>query len=538
MSFSIRLTPDMAPVEPGATTPISVVVVNRTDEQDRFEMEIEGIDPEWKAVPVPVFAVDPDETHEEKVFFKPRRTSESLAGNYPFVVRVRSLNSGDQRTIQGVLQVKQFNHLTMEISPKKGYISPARKQNNFDVALVNLGNTEHTLHLVGTDPEDSCTYEFEHDQLTVAPGQQRDLELVVTPTSQPFMMGGRLIGFTVTGRSIESPTIVASAQAQLEQRSLLSPSTLIVGFLLALLFGAWLLMMPKPPTMSVSVDPPSVMRGEPVTVAWQSEGANQITIRIGDEVIYEGQELRGSKELVPDRTGILTIHAAARKDGNVVESSAKVTVEEPPTVPMPAILRLTADPARVRLGESFILRYQFGDAVVKGVLSPMGTELDPALNELEVTPSRAGELEYTLVAYNQSGQTVRKAIKVNVVDESDARIAVFRAEPSTVQAPDTRTTLSWLVTGAVRVELSVNGQVMTVEQSGPATYEVTAKTQFAITVYDAKGRSVTRKLVVDYKEATPPPDEPPVSTGSTATTGTDGSTTAGTTGLATTGGNR
>ncbi|MEZ0327875.1 MAG: hypothetical protein ACAH95_18420 [Fimbriimonas sp.] len=532
MSFSIQLTPDMAPVEPGATTPISVVVVNRTDEQDRFEMEIEGIDPEWKAVPVPVFAVDPNETHEEKVFFKPRRTSESLAGNYPFVVRVRSLNSGDQRTIQGVLQVKPFNHLTMEISPKKGYISPARKQNIFDVALVNLGNTEHTLHLVGTDPEDSCTYEFEHEQFTVAPGQQRDLELVVTPTSQPFFMGGRLIGFTVTGRSIEAPTIAASAQAQLEQRSLLSPTTLIFGLLLALLFGAWLVMMPKPPTLSVSVNPPSVMRGEPVLISWQSEGANRITIRVDEEVIYEGQDLKGTKELTPDKSGTLTIHAVARKDGNEVESTAKVTVEEPPTVPPPSILRMTADPPRVRLGEAFILRYKFGEAVVRGVLSPTGTELDPAISELEVTPSRAGKLEYTVVAYNKSGQTVRKTLEVTVVDESDARIAVFRAEPMIVQAPDTSTTLNWLVTGAVRVELKVNGQVMTVEPSGPARYDISSKSEFVMTAYDSKGRSVTRKLTVDYKEAAPPPTDPPVNTGST-----DGSTTGSTGVSTTTGGN-
>jgi uncharacterized membrane protein len=47
MSFTIQLNPDMAPVDPGATTPLTVVVVNRSDDQDRFELEIEGIDPEW-----------------------------------------------------------------------------------------------------------------------------------------------------------------------------------------------------------------------------------------------------------------------------------------------------------------------------------------------------------------------------------------------------------------------------------------------------------------------------------------------------------
>jgi hypothetical protein len=514
-------------------------VVNRTDEQDRFEMEIEGIDPEWKAVPVPVFAVDPNESHEEKVFFKPRRTSESLAGNYPFVVRVRSLISGEQKTIQGVLQVKPFNHLTMELSPKKGYVSPARKQNVFDVTLVNLGNTEHTLHLVGTDPEDACAYDFEHEQLTVAPGQQRDLELVVNPTSQPFIMGGRLIGFTVTGRSIEAPTIVASAQAQLEQRSLLTPGTLFIAFFLAVLFGAWLLMMPKPPTLSVSVDPLRVMRGETVTIAWQAAQANRITIRVGEEVVYEGQDLRGTKQFTPNQTGVLTIQAVARHGESKAEGTAQVTVEEPPTVPPPAILRLTAEPKRIKLGESFILRYRLGESVVKAVLSPAGTDLDPALNELEITPTRDGELTYTVVASNAAGNVVRQSVTVNVVDESDVNVIAFRAEPTTVQAPDTRTTITWQVTGAVRVELIVNNQVTLVEPTGSTSFDISAKTQFVLRAIDQKARPITRKLVVDYKEAAPPPDDPPVSTGSTATTGgaTDGST-ATTGATATTGGGR
>src|SRR5207253_10995896 len=127
-------------------------------------MQVEGIDPEWTASPEPVFNVGPGETHSQKLFFKPPRASESLAGNYPFVVKVRSLNSGDARTGQGVLQIKPFNHLGMEISPKKGYSSPVRQLNNFTLTVMNLGNTEHTLQMSGADPEEECTYEFDSDQ--------------------------------------------------------------------------------------------------------------------------------------------------------------------------------------------------------------------------------------------------------------------------------------------------------------------------------------------------------------------------------------
>src|SRR5438046_642515 len=124
MSFTIRLAQDLTAVEAGATVPLSIEIKNKGEAADRYEMQVEGLDTEWTASPEPVFNVGANESHSQKVFFKPPRASETLAGNYPFVVKVRSLESGDSRTVQGVLQVKAFHHLSMEISPKKGYLSP------------------------------------------------------------------------------------------------------------------------------------------------------------------------------------------------------------------------------------------------------------------------------------------------------------------------------------------------------------------------------------------------------------------------------
>src|SRR4051794_31183274 len=103
MSFSIQISSDLISVEAGDNTPVNLQVINRGEEVDRFEVEVEGLDPEWTAIPVPLFSVAAGETQTEKVFFRPGRASESLAGNYPFVIKVRSLNSGETRSSQGVL---------------------------------------------------------------------------------------------------------------------------------------------------------------------------------------------------------------------------------------------------------------------------------------------------------------------------------------------------------------------------------------------------------------------------------------------------
>jgi hypothetical protein len=113
MSFSVRISSDLVSVEAGATVPLGIEVANRSDEADRFEMEVEGLDPDWTAVPVPTFAADPRDIQTEKVFFKPPRVSESSAGTFPFVIRIRSLVSGEVRTAQGILEIKPYHHLSI-----------------------------------------------------------------------------------------------------------------------------------------------------------------------------------------------------------------------------------------------------------------------------------------------------------------------------------------------------------------------------------------------------------------------------------------
>lgn len=55
MSFSVTLAQDVVPVEPGSTVPLTVTITNRGDSREQFDLEIEGLDAAWTAVPVPVF---------------------------------------------------------------------------------------------------------------------------------------------------------------------------------------------------------------------------------------------------------------------------------------------------------------------------------------------------------------------------------------------------------------------------------------------------------------------------------------------------
>jgi hypothetical protein len=543
MSFSIRLENDLAAVEAGVSAPFSIEVANRNDSADRYELEIEGVDHEWVAVPVPTFGIEPHEKHSEKVFFKPPRVSESLSGNYPFVVKVRSLESGEVRTAQGVLQIKPYHHLSMEIMPKRGIFSPVRRLNEFTVTIVNLGNTEHTLQLFGSDPEDDCTYEFAHEQIAVGPGQQKQVEVVATPRSSRPFASPRLHGFTITGRSIETPAVTCSSQAQLEQRPLVTPGALIALVVIAAIAAVWVALLPKPPRIDVlAVDPAQPLVGDVITVSWRSSNANSVTILKNGLPLIERGTPEGNTQLAIeagdlDPDGRIVFQAVAHRDRVQSEmAEARIRPTIPPELPPARIVNFTISPREVRLGQSFMIKYSVANA--EGLtLMPAGIALDPKASEWMVQPTAPGTFEYYLLARDAQNRRVEsERVRVSVVEGTDAAIVVFRVEPTTVDLAVSRVTVTWQLTNAVRAELLVGGQRTALPDiRGEQSVEVFRSTSFQLVGYDARGRTVSSdRIQVTVREPEPPPIDPPVTTGGATTTGgTGGATTTTTTGGAT-----
>jgi len=537
MSFSVVLALDVVPVEPGSTVPLTVSITNRAETREQFDLEIEGLDPEWTAVPVAVFEIGPGETRQEKVLFRIARTSESLAGAYPFVVKVRSLESGVAEQVQGILDIRPFNGISAELSPKKGKHSPVNQQNTFTVTLLNLGNTPHTLQLTGNDPDDACAYEFESEHVTLNPGQQREVSVVVKPRRSMAVASGRLIGFGITARSQDVPSVSAGVQGQLEQRGLFSPSSLVAILFLAVIGIFWYLNLPKPPTISLSVEPARVVQGStnPITIKWNAAERSHVKITLTDgTIVYDGTDTSGSVLYTVTQKDSLTITAIAKRDN--VESapdSETIMIDAPKKVDPPT-LKLSVSPREVALGSGFILNYEFGPSVVSANVAPLGKDLDLTQKQLEIIPTRVGLNEYTVSAKNEAGVAKTQTVRVFVTQVSAARIIAFGADKTTVSETDNMVTLNWQVTNAARVEL-VNGTAapLVVGAEGTQTVPVMAKTTFVLVATDADGIKTNQKITIvrdnPTKPVGPSPDDggfpdsvPPITSGSSSgTTGGD-----------------
>lgn len=540
MSFTIRLSQDLTAVEAGATVPLSIEVTNKGDEVDRFEMQVEGLDPEWTATPEPVFNVGGRETNSQKVFFKPPRASESLAGNYPFVVRVRSLNSGDSRTVQGVLQVKAFNHLSMELTPKKGSVTPFRHLQPFTLAVMNLGNTEHTLQLSGADPEESCAYEFAGDQITVGPGQQKEVEVAIRATNGGLITSTQLFGFIITARSIQNPNITASTQGQLERRPLISPGTLLLVVVAVVAILLWFAARPQPPRMQVFVDPSQVTQGQTVHLHWKATNANSVKLTIlrnKDNKVVNPETsldlpLEGSKDVTTTDEDSITIRAEAKGENSTFSPDPITVLVLAPVAPTnPKISEFKVSKNRVKLGEPVTFTFDYSADVTRLVLSPMTTQQIPLpTKQLQITPAELGDVTYQLFAYNaQNGVASSKKITVQVYQASDANILFFTANPPMIVAPETKTTVSWNVSNASTVQLDDGtGSGPKVVDAVSSMDVVTDKTvTLKLIAIDSKGVTTSKPLEIKYKPLPPPPvtdtggttGNPPTTTGGAGGTG-------------------
>lgn len=534
MSFLARLASDLITVEAGATTPLSIELINRGDSADQFELSIEGLDPEWTAIPVPVVTIKEHETQEEKVFFKPPRVSESSAGNYPFVLRARSLTSGEARTVQGVLTVKPFHHLSVELSPKKGFISPLRRQNTFDVTLMNLGNTEHTLQLFGSDPEEACAFEIDSEQVSVGPGQQKTVQVTVTPSKRSFFSGSRLYGFSLSARSIEQPSVVAVAQGQLEQRPLMSVGGLAALIVVLFVGGLWVYLIPPKPSITVEVGTQEITRGDTLTVKWTTKGSpTHIHIAALGQTIYDGAEPEGTRPFLPDfkpdvPATSFDITAYVEKDNNTYNfRPIHITVKEPAHVDDPHIDEFKLDQTTIPLGGTVTATYKVTNAT-RVLLLPMQTPLDQSVDQTQFQANDVNTKTYTLVAYNSVGKMDKKSIKVTIFVPSKAKVLKFTATPDAIDGQAGDTVLDWQVTNAVRIELSVDGETKQVDSVGPLTLHVTKTEVITLTAYDDAG--VIDKKSVKVTVLPPPPptdtttplpgDNPPTAnTGGAGTTG-------------------
>lgn len=503
MAIRVRLGQDEVQVEPGGSAQLVAVVRNESDAPDQVALEVEGVDAEWCAIPIPSFALAPGEEVQERILIRPPRSTESRAGTYPILVRARSLENGGASVAQGSLVIRPYSMLTLEIAPKRNLASPLRKRAPYELTLSNYGNTEQTVQLHASDPEDEVVFELERERVPLAPGETQQVMVHAQPRRMPILANPALFSFTATARSVEDPLRSASVQAQLERRGVVSPLILgFVGVLLALL-ALWAYTRPLPVQVEEFIaQPAQITAGETTTLSWQVHNAETVLIEpaLGE---FDPNQQR-SVQVQPQTTTTYRLIARNRYGEQIRE--VVVIVQNAPEPPAPVITKFYAEPAQIKRGESVLLRWQVQNATELILTPPGGQKLDPAMPGFEHRPSRT--TEYELIARNAVGVTVSKKVTVEVIDPSQAQVLSFTAQPEQLTVGESAT-LRWEVVNAVRVEID-NGIGRVDPKQGELSVTPAATTTYTLTAYDSEGRPVQAKVTVKVAPASEPPaDESP-----------------------------
>lgn len=506
----LSLTESELAAQAGTAATVRLTLTNDTDRADRFEIQLEGIDVEWVAIPVPTLSLEPGEQRTESILIKPPRTTESRAGRYPFTVSARSLETGEEVEALGFLDVEPFDLITIEVDPKRGLAGYFRKQASFTVSVANLGNTDVNLQLFADDPEDACTYQYAQERISLNPGQQKNIPLIVQPRMSPLIGSQRLYGFAVSARGIENPRLHASTQAQLEHKAMLTPAALLVSLVVVVLAFVWYTLRPTPPQMdSFGPSSTTVTEGDRVTLSWSASRAQYVVIADGER-IWPRQPASGTLEVVVSKTTTFTAKAvnAAGESGEV---TTVVTVLPKQVTPEPEIESFSITPAKASLGDTLRVRYRVVNAV-KVLLQPVGIELPVNQEQFEFAAERAGRIEYRLVAYNEDGKAATRSATVEVAELSQARVIEFRALVNGIPIkadeeiePFSRVTIEWQVERAARVE--IRPSIGLVGATGTTDVMPERTTTYTLTAKDDQGRAVTAEITVKVKaqerEATP-----------------------------------
>ncbi len=503
MPIRIRLGQEEVQVEPGGSAQLVAIIRNEGDQPDEVAIEVEGIATEWCAIPIPSFRVEPGQEVQERILIRPPRSAESRAGTYPLIVRARSLENGASGVAQASLTIRPYSMLALELSPRRGVATPLfQKRVAYELNVSNYGNSEQTVQLQASDPEDELVFELERERLPLAPGETQPVMLYAQPRRLPLLANPALYSFTVTARSVEDHMRSTSAQAHLERRGLINPTVLVFLALLIALAGIWYYTRPLPVEIEeFTAEPTQIVAGEKSLLRWSVRNADSLRIEPNVGNLEPNQR---SVEVQPTNT--TTYRLIARNRYGEVTREAVVIVQNAPPPPPPQITQFIADPPQIRLGESVYLRWKVENAT-ELILSPPGQKLDPLTPGFEHRPSRT--TEYILVARNAEGKTHEAKVRVEVIDPSLAQIVQFTVQPERIQAGEIAT-LRWEVENAVRAEID-NGIGRVEVPKGEFSVTPTQTTVYTLTAYDQQGRparaKVTLTVVNDPSATTPNPTD-------------------------------
>lgn len=458
-TFQIELVgPEMA-ISPGAHVQATLKIENAGTQTDRYFVEVDGLPKNWVRVDRVELDVEPGEQAQVVISFRPLRRSESLPGDYPFTVHVRS-KSNPAETIDApaTLRVLPYSGFGMALdNPKVG------EEGSFKLYLHNQGNAPLPLTIQGFDRDHSLRFRLSHTRVQLGPGERQTVTGSVRPRGYRLFGSRREREFAVLARAQDSSGFLASVPGTFTEKAALpawTPVLIVPVIALVAMIGAVAIILlsggrsqPKPTVSPVinafMVSAPQITLGEPDQAVWDVADAEALTLyaeRAGQQQQYTIDPTAASFTLTFDQTGRYTLTLEARNKELVTSATAQVEVRPAVTLNLQVLhgvdlVRNVQHDIQVNWMVNGAVALSGGYRLWVESSDPNGTLLPAPLpltgqQVVQVTP-KSDQSEWLVTLYAQGQDNVvasvtQKLAIVYPICELRAKQTIVRSGPGTV----------------------------------------------------------------------------------------------------------
>ena len=440
-TYRVELVGLDRPVTPGVYLQTVLAIHNLSDEDDRYFIEIDGVPKEWVRLERVEQVLGPGETAHLMLSFKPLRRPDTLPGDYPFTVRVRS-KSRPTQTVDA--------SMTLRVLPYSGFgIDLGRQHVQSGEALPiyvhNQGNAPLQLSFSARDSSGNLQVTFLPPHVTLGAGQRLTVRAHIRPQQIMLFGAPRRYNLDIVARAHNPSGFIAALPASFTAQPLLTgwrlwalaggilAVLLVIAGLLALLLGP----PPAPEILSIALSTENVVQGEPITLQWAVRNAGALYVEVDgsrQDAVLTPQDTRLTFNI--PTPGDHEIALVAVNGDQSVRSALPVHVYETLT-----ITEFSADPGTLvrYVTQDVLLTWQVSGGTrvwLRGLEAltgePDDVEYAPSDSRL-VTASASAPVTITLVAEGGGGQMAEQTLTLAVEDPVCTVIAdetAVRAGPS------------------------------------------------------------------------------------------------------------
>ncbi|MBC8163601.1 MAG: protein kinase [Roseiflexaceae bacterium] len=374
--LALLIDQEQITVAPGQRETMNLSVINNASVPDSVTISVEGAPGMWVGVPQQAIQVPVGGRVPVSLTIGVPREAESLAGDYPVIVRARSSASpGESATARGRWSVLPFAASSVSITPRR---AAAKRDASYQVTLRNDGNQAETFLLNADDDAQQLRYGFTEESLTLDPGQAATVGLMVAGPGKLFG-GEEATPFRVSAQAGDGRPTTANAQF-IQEAALSAALPLALLGLLAVPLLIFFLTnqnsggaavggtatattaptelptaapteLPSstptaapgaPVVRAFAADPSTLQPGQATIITWNVEGAESVEINVFGNVAAQGQqqyvlgEQTTSVEIIARNSGGLT----DRRVIQIVVATPvppSATPEPPSAIPEPPI---------------------------------------------------------------------------------------------------------------------------------------------------------------------------------------------------------